>query len=137
MEGAAVNLVDLLAPKMPKPQPALAEVAEVAESQQPQPIPNPPPLAENETRSTTAFPPNPPLPPPITREYFASQGVNLLPEDIAFLRWHLPKGTVARNKATRQYLDNWRKGMRAETVAHRKENAGRWAANIGLQSKQG
>ncbi|MFV8819681.1 hypothetical protein [Haliea sp. E17] len=162
-----MNLVDLLAPKILKPQQGVAEVAEVADNQQrqglrnpplvaesggkPMPAPvirqNPPPLAESETQATTTFPPTPPNPPPlnskaeiplpVTREYFASQGAVLLPEDLAFLRWHLPKGTTARNEAIRQYLDAWRKGMEIEPVAHRKENAGRRAANSGLHSRRG
>ena len=162
-----MNLIDLLAPKTPESEQALAEVADLAESLQLQgqrnppplaessgkttPAPvirqNPPPLAESETRATTAFPPVPPNPPPltskleillpVTREYFASQGVELLPEDLAFLRWHLPKGRTARNEAIAQYLDNWRKGTEIEPVAHRKENAGRRAANSWLHSRRG
>ena len=137
-----MNLIDLLAPKTPESEQALAEVADLAESLQLQGQRNPPPLAESETRATTAFPPVPPNPPPltskleillpVTREYFASQGVELLPEDLAFLRWHLPKGRTARNEAIAQYLDNWRKGTEIEPVAHRKENAGRRAANSWL-----
>lgn len=144
-----MNLVDLLAPKMPHLKQGLAETAEVAENQQPQPITNPPPLAEsggkteirqnppplaeNKTRLTTAFPPNPPNPPPVTREYFASQGVDLLPEDLAFLRWHLPKDNANRNKAIHEYMATWLEAAAREPSSQRKANRGRFAANTRLQ----
>lgn len=43
-------------------------------------------------------------PAPITREHFAGLGVHLLADDLAFLRWHLPRATAARNAAVREYV---------------------------------
>lgn len=105
--------------------------------------PNPPAGADCETRTDTAFPPNPPNPPgemqeieqplPATREYLASLGLEVLPEDVAFLAWHLPRGTTARNQALREYAHRWRDAMDAEPAQHRKQNRGRFVANTWLQ----
>lgn len=157
-----MNLVDLLAPKGPKPQPEVAETAETADSLQlqglgsPPPLAesggkdrpgpairqNPPPLAESKSRAPAGFPPNPPNPPPqttilekplpVSLKFFTAQGVGLLPDDLAFLRWHLPKGCRARNAAIRQYLDTWRLASEREPLTHRRDNAGRRAANTWL-----
>lgn len=165
-----MNLVDLLAPKMPKPRPLLAKMAEVADNQQPRGsvspphlaesggilLPaleirqNPPSLAESETPASISFPPDPPDPPdppnpphrvpefekpiPITLDYFASMGVNLMVDDLAFLRWYLPKPTAVRKAAVCDYVKYWLAAMEAEVLPHRKENAGRRAANNWLRA---
>mgnify|MGYP003677197110 FL=1 len=153
-----MNLIDLLAPKVPKPQTGLAETAEVAESQLSQALENPPPLAgsggkefaalkirhnppllaEIESSAITGFPPNPPNSPaqavivekavPLTREYFAAQGVELLREDMEFLF-----STLMRNRAIRQYITLWVQAIDCEPVSHRKANRGRFAANTWLR----
>lgn len=163
MAGGGVNLIEMLVPQYQTPHPTRAERAEGAENQQPQGLPspplgagkggkvayadeirpNPPPGAESEALIITSFPPNPPNPPhatltvesplPVTLEYFANKGVHLLPEDLAFLRWHLPRATQSRNAAVAQYLKAWRLAAEAEPVPHRKENAGRFAANCWLR----
>tara|TARA_R110002110_G_scaffold415830_1_gene657081 strand:+ start:11854 stop:12354 length:501 start_codon:yes stop_codon:yes gene_type:complete len=157
-----MNLADLLVPKVSSP--GKTERAEGAESQHsrgpgnpptgaekggettPAPAirPNPPARAESETRTDTAFPPNPPNPPgamqeieqplPATREYLASLGLETLPEDVAFLTWHLPRGTTARNQALREYVHRWRDAMDAEPAQHRRQNRGRFAANAWLRA---
>lgn len=162
-----MNLVDLLAPKMPHLKQGLAEAAEVAESKEykepcnPPPLAenggerqtalefrrNPPPLAETKARTTKAFPPNPPNPPPITtksetaqpvtREYFISKGINLLPEDLAFLRWYLPKDAASRNKAILEYIAVWERAASRELLDQRKANRGRFAANAWLRDRHG
>ncbi len=158
-----MNLADILIPKPRYCTPAGAERAERAERQQPQGLRSPPPEAErggkgagvdrvrpnppagagNESRATTVFPPNPPNPPapraeiakplPVTLEYFRVQGVELLPEDLAFLRWHLPKDTARRNAYIAQYVAVWHDAMRGEPTGHRKANQGRRAANQWLR----
>ena len=158
-----MNLADILIPKPRYFRPAGAERAERAESQQPQGLchppaeaerggkragadairPNPPARAGTESRAATAFPPNPPNPPapsaeiekplPVTLEYFRAQGVELLPDDLAFLRWYLPKDTARRNAYIAQYVTVWRCAMEAETIEHRKANQGRKAANQWLR----
>lgn len=108
---------------------------------------NPQPPAESETRAVTGFqaksanPQNPqPLPRiaepalPITREHFAGLGVHLLADDLAFLRWHLPRATAARNAAVREYVRRWHEAMDAEPVEYRTDNAGRRAANTWLRT---
>ena len=70
---------------------------------------------------------------PISREYLADHGVHLLAEDMAFLRWHLPRATRSRNLAIRRYIKTWLLAAEAEAVLHRKENAGRYAANCWLR----
>jgi|GEM_PF-2114663 len=159
-----MNLADLLVPKVSSP--GKAEGAGGAESQHSHGLenpptgaekggetappalirPNPPVRAESESRTDTAFPPIPPNPPgamqeieqplPATREYLASLGLEVLPEDVAFLSWHLPKGTAARNQALREYIQRWREAMGTEQIAHRRGNAGRLAANTWLRSIQ-
>ena len=70
---------------------------------------------------------------PVTMTYFRAQGVGLQPEDLAFLRWHLPKPTQSRNVAIGRYIKTWRLAAEEEPVPHRKENAGRFAANCWLR----
>ncbi|MCB1676728.1 MAG: hypothetical protein KDI01_10580 [Halioglobus sp.] len=107
---------------------------------------NPQLPAESETRAVTGFqaksanPQNPqPLPRtaepalPITREHFAGLGVHLLADDLAFLRWHLPRATAVRNAAVREYVRRWLDAMDRELVEYRKGNAGRRAANTWLR----
>ncbi len=69
------------------------------------------------------------IPISVTREYFADRGVHLLAEDLAFLRWHLPRATQSRNVAIGRYVKTWLHAAEAELVPHRKDNAGRFAAN--------
>lgn len=108
---------------------------------------NPQLPAESETPALTDFqaksanPQNPqPLPSvaepalAITREHFAGLGVQLLADDLAFLRWHLPRATAARNAAVREYVRRWHEAMDAEPVKYRKDNVGRQAANTWLRT---
>lgn len=108
---------------------------------------NPQPPAESEARAVADFqaksanPQNPqPLPKiaeqalPITRDYFASLGIHLLADDLAFLRWQLPRTTPARNAAASEYVRRWHEAMDGEPVQYRKDNAGRRAANTWLRS---
>lgn len=104
---------------------------------------NPQLVAEAASRSTKAFPHNPHNPQgrraevekplPLAREWFAAQGVELLREDVEFLFRRLPKGTVARNAAIRQYIAQWMQAMDAEPLAQKKINRGRFAANSWLR----
>ena len=71
---------------------------------------------------------------PLTMEYFRAQRVELLPEDLAFLRWYLPRAAPSRNDAIGRYIDTWLMAAAAEPVLHRKENAGRYAANSWLRA---
>tara|TARA_R110000772_G_scaffold48719_1_gene111167 strand:- start:2896 stop:3387 length:492 start_codon:yes stop_codon:yes gene_type:complete len=158
-----MNLADLLVPKASSP--GEAEGAEGAERQHSQGLenpptgaekggettpapairPNPPAGVESDTRTHTVFPPNPPNPPgamqeieqplPATREYLASIGLEALLEDVAFLTWHLPRSTTARNQALRDYVHYWREAMDTEPARHRKQNRGRFAANTWLRSR--
>ncbi|GAB3285875.1 hypothetical protein [Parahaliea aestuarii] len=109
---------------------------------------NPQSPEESETRTITgvqaksANPHNPQTLPgvteqalPVTREHFNSQGVYLLADDLAYLRWHLPTGTSARNAAVREYVRRWHEAMEGEPVEYRKDNAGRRAANTWLRSQ--
>ena len=101
----------------PKPAPALA-VTRVT------PVTPPETIAETETEESAS----------ITREHFAGLGVHLLADDLAFLRWHLPKATRARNAAVREYVRRWHEAMDAEPVKYRKDNVGRQAANTWLRT---
>lgn len=99
--------------------------------------------AEAETRAPRGFPHNPhnphssfaeiETPLPITLDYFRALGVELLPEDLAFLRWHLPRDTARRNAAIAQYVAVWCEAVDAEPMPHRKANQGRRAANTWLR----
>lgn len=102
----------------PKPAPALA-VTRVT------PVTPPETIAKAETEE----------PAPITREHFAGLGVHLLADDLAFLRWHLPRATAASNAAVREYLRRWYDAMDGEPIEYRKDNAGRRSANSWLRQK--
>jgi hypothetical protein len=158
-----MNLADILLPENPYRRPAGAEKAERAENQQWQGLqsppvgaerggkvaepevvrPNPPAGAESETPAITEFPPNPPNPParlaeiekplPLSREYMLAQGVRMTADDLAFLRWHLPRDTAGRNDAIRRYIAIWLEAMADEPVAQRKQNRGAFAANTWLR----
>ena len=105
--------------------------------------PSPPAGAVSETPAVTTFPPSPPNPPslmaeiekpvPVTMDYFRTQGVELLPDDVAFLRWHLPKDTASRNKAIPQYIAIWLEAADSEPLSHKKANRGGVAANTWLR----
>lgn len=109
--------------------------------------PNPLRWAETETPAPRGFPPNLPNPPapkpeiekplPVTLEYFETQGVDLLREDLAFLHWLLPRDTARRNAYIARYVSVWREAMDAEPMAHRKTNQGRRAANTWLRGRAG
>lgn len=134
-----MNLSDILLPKRRYYKPIGAERAERAESQQPRVIQSPPTGAGSETLVATGSPPNPPNPPaptdqiekplPVTMEYFGAQGLELLSEDLAFLRWHLPRDTTRRNRYITRYIAAWLEAMASEPLLHRKANRGRFTAN--------
>ena len=157
-----MNLTDILIPKPRYYARPLADYADCAESQQPRGLQsphidaetcgkgqmtevirtNPYAHADADTRAINTFPHNPhnphaasvetQKPLPVTLEYFRAQGVELLPEDLAFLRWHLPKDTVRRNSCIGRYVSEWHDAMQGEPVTHRKANKGRRAANTWL-----
>lgn len=72
---------------------------------------------------------------PLNRVEFSSQGVFLLADDLAYLRWHLPREPAARNAAVTEYVRLWHEAMNREPVEYRKDNAGRRAANTWLRSQ--
>ena len=156
-----MNLIDLLTPKICEQRQTRAKRAEGAENQNirrlesspcradqggsaPGISSSPPAEAESSGPVTKGVPPNPPNPPnslsivetplPVTKEYFSTHGVRLMPEDLAYLRQHLPRATKARNQAIREYLVRWLEAMASEPLAHRKDNAGRRIANRKLIS---
>ncbi|GAB3319262.1 hypothetical protein [Haliea atlantica] len=87
------------------------------------------PVTPPETKSETETE----EPAPITREHFSSLGVQLLADDLAFLRWHLPRANAARNAAVREYMRRWHEAMDEEPIEYRKDNAGRRSANSWLR----
>ena len=59
-------------------------------------------------------------------------GLELVREDELFIERHL-RGNINRRLAMmEEYADIWRDAMNAEIVSHRKQNAGRRAANLRL-----
>ena len=74
---------------------------------------------------------------PITLDYFASLGVNLLADDLNFLRRHLPMTTLDCNTAVCEYARRWHEAMDAEPQNYKKDNAGRRAANTWLRMSCG
>ena len=63
------------------------------------------------TAGLSANPPNPPAPRlnietpiPLDIEYFATQGVDLMQDDLVFLKSYLPEGTTMRNELIRGYI---------------------------------
>lgn len=167
MGDSRVNLIELLIPSPRYFRLAPAESAESAENQQRRGLrsphldaetcgkggepgeirTNPHAHAEAETHVPLGFPHNPhnphspyaeiEKPLPMTREFFRAQGLHMLAEDLAFLRWHLPKPTTARHAAVREYVAIWLRAAEAEPLPHRKDNRGRFAANTWLRAGQG
>lgn len=72
---------------------------------------------------------------PVNSDYLRSQGADLLAEDLAFLYWHLPKDTLQRSICISRYLTIWLAAFDRELVVHKKQNAGRKAANSWLRNK--
>lgn len=71
---------------------------------------------------------------PATREWLEAQGCrSVLPLDAAHIKKHLPVGTAARNRVLLAYVDTWLQAAEAEQKPHRRDNAGRRAANIGIR----
>lgn len=70
---------------------------------------------------------------PVTPEWFRAQGCEVLREDLVFIKGRLPTGTVKRNAMQRAYAACWLAAMDQEPLSHRKENAGRFAANTALR----
>lgn len=70
---------------------------------------------------------------PITRLYFIGLGIDVLPEDIAHLRWFLPKDGPEHNVAVREYVERWQAARDAEPAEQKKQNRGRFAANTWLR----
>ena len=87
------------------------------------------------TDRKTASPAQNEKPLPVTMEHFRAQGVELLANDLAFLLWHLPKGTAVRNNAINAYIKTWQAAMAGESMVHKKANRGRFAANTWLRER--
>jgi hypothetical protein len=89
-----------------------------------------------------AIPPNPPAnapifeaPIPATLEYFHSLGIDMLSEDIVFVKKLVPRATISRNSAIRSYIEIWRAAYQAESVQHRQSNKARFSANQWLREE--
>jgi hypothetical protein len=72
----------------------------------------------------------------LTFEYFHRHGIELLAEDLAFLRWHLPRSARTQRAAIGQYIAVWLSAMDSEPKNQRKQNVGRRDANTWLRLKQ-
>jgi hypothetical protein len=57
-------------------------------------------------------------------------------EDLALLRWHLPRDTGQHNAWIEDYLATWKEAMEKEPIEHCKQNAGRKAANTWLRQEK-
>jgi hypothetical protein len=68
--------------------------------------------------------------PVATLEWLESQGCqDVLPPDVAHIKRHLPRGLEARKHTLLTYVETWLNAADAEPLPHRKDNAGRSAAN--------
>ncbi len=91
------------------------------------------------------FPTTPPSPPPaqplfeatipVCLEYFHASGIEVLSDDIMFLKKLLPRATVNRNSVIRSYIEIWRAAYHGESVQHRQANKARFAANQWLRKE--
>jgi len=93
------------------------------------------------SKELSAIPPNPPLTTsfvepniPLEGDHFLSLGLEALPDDLRFLQQFLPKASKPRNKIIREYIGRWHQALKQESVGHRKQNAGRRAANLWVMS---
>jgi hypothetical protein len=71
--------------------------------------------------------------PACTAEWFRAQGCEVLRDDLAFMVGRLPTAVRSREAVLRAYAACWLAAMDQEPVSHRKENAGRLAANTALR----
>ena len=78
----------------------------------------------------------PPYEPADLAQYCATQGVYLLRDDCIFLLARLPFPVGARVRILRRYVNQWRAEAEQEPIAHKKQNAGRFAANSWLRQKR-
>jgi hypothetical protein len=71
---------------------------------------------------------------PVTQEWLETQGCNdVLQMDLAHIKKYLPVGTAARNRVLQGYVETWLAAAESEPASHRKDNAGRRAANIAIR----
>lgn len=64
----------------------------------------------------------------------AALGIELLPDDARYLLALLPCPRKRRLETLNQYLALWQQAAEQEPVGHKKQNAGRFAANTWLRS---
>jgi hypothetical protein len=67
-------------------------------------------------------------------EAFRKDGLELIPDDLAFLRQRLPFDPGKRDAILAQYREVWHEAIAAEPASHRTQNRGRFAANTWLRS---
>lgn len=71
---------------------------------------------------------------PVSAEWFAAQGCHdVLRADLDHISRYLPIDTVTRNRVLVGYVAVWLSASRAELAPHRKDNAGRRAANNAIR----
>lgn len=70
--------------------------------------------------------------PPLKLEHFTKTGIWPLPEDLAFINARFPVDIEGQQKAFRCYTQAWLAAMDAEELEHKKQNAGRRAANLAV-----
>ncbi|WP_374962920.1 hypothetical protein [Spongiibacter tropicus] len=69
-------------------------------------------------------------------EAFNRDGIEITPDDLAFLRQRLPLTPVKRDALLAQYRETWQQAMQNENAPHRKQNKGRFAANTWLRNQK-
>ena len=107
---------------------------------------NPQAPMDSERLAITGFPWNPQNPQgstphfekplPVSVDYFASLGLELLELDRVFLERHLPHGTVRRNACIRDYIQKWQDSAQKEPLPQKQQNVGRRAANTWLRQSR-
>jgi hypothetical protein len=64
------------------------------------------------------------------RQYAELKGIDLMREDIKFLKLKLPKiASYAKRGVLERYAEEWVLGMRETEIVYRKQNCGRRRAN--------
>lgn len=71
------------------------------------------------------------------REFLEGLGAEPLADDIRFYRENLPIDTSTHNDLLRKIGAMWGAAMQAEKNTHKKQNAGRYAANCWLRTELG
>lgn len=93
----------------------------------------PPDVTDHKTRNSAKSAKPPAF--ELSIEALNFRGIEVTPDDLAFLRHRLPLTPDKRDALLGQYIEIWQRAMQGECAPHRKQNKGRFAANTWLRER--